>query len=311
MLIWLTQFKGELAALSAAFLWAIASVIYTRIGQRVPPLVLNSVKGVIAIAFLAITLWLQGSSLLDINVTALGLLILSGVVGIGFGDTYYFAALNLLGPRRTLLLEALAPPLSAFLALLFLQETLKLSNWLGIFLTIVGVTWVVSERSPTETANSATGKPTHPLLGVGYGLLAALGQAGGAVLSRAALTQSTISPLWSTLVRLAAGVLVMLVWLLVRRQAGLVMQTLEFERDRRQGLSWLGAIAITSFFSTYLGIWLQQTSLKFTAVGVAQALSSTSPLFILPIAIAMGEVVSRQAILGVLVAWAGVWFLFS
>src|SRR6476646_978747 len=298
MLVWLTQFKGELAALSAAFLWAIASVVYTRLGQRVPPLVLNSVKGMIAIAFLAITLWLQGSGLPTINPTALGLLILSGVVGIGFGDTYYFAALNLLGPRRTLLLEALSPPLSAFLALLFLQETLEPSNWLGIFLTILGVTWVVSERVPMDTANSATGKFTLPLLGVGYGLLAALGQAGGAVLSRAALTQSTISPLWSTLVRLAAGVLVMLVWLLIRRQAGLVMQTLEFERDRRRGLSWLGAIAITSFFSTYLGIWLQQTSLKFTAVGVAQALSSTSPLFILPIAIALGEVVSRQALLG-------------
>ncbi|MBW4490358.1 MAG: DMT family transporter [Trichocoleus desertorum ATA4-8-CV12] len=311
MLIWLTQFKGELAALSAAFLWAIASVIYTRIGQRVPPLVLNSVKGVIAIAFLVITLWLQGSGLPNINGTALGLLILSGVVGIGFGDTYYFAALNLLGPRRTLLLEALAPPLSAFLALLFLQETLELSNWLGIFLTIIGVTWVVSERVPTGDTNAATEKSTHPLQGMGYGLLAALGQAGGAVLSRAALTQSTISPLWSTLVRLAAGVLVLLVWLLVRRQAGLVVKTLDFERDRRRSLSWLGAIAITSFFSTYLGIWLQQTSLKFTAVGVAQALSSTSPLFILPIAIALGEVVSRQAILGVLVAWAGVWLLFS
>lgn len=311
MLIQLTQFKGELAALSAAFLWAIASVIYTRIGQRVPPLVLNSVKGMIAIAFLAITLWLQGSGLPNINGTALELLILSGVVGIGFGDTYYFAALNLLGPRRTLLLEALAPPLSAFLALLFLQETLELSNWLGIFLTILGVTWVVSERIPSGTANSEPGKLTHPLRGVGYGLLAALGQAGGAVLSRAALTQSTISPLWSTLVRLAAGVLVLVVWLIVRRQAGLVMQTLEFERDRRRGMSWLGAIAITAFFSTYLGIWLQQISLKFTAVGVAQALSSTSPVFILPIAMAMGEIVSKQAILGVIIAWAGVWLLFS
>jgi drug/metabolite transporter (DMT)-like permease len=311
MLIWLTQFKGELAALSAAFLWAIASVVYTRIGQRVPPLVLNSVKGMIAIAFLAITLWLQGSGLPDISSTALGLLLLSGVVGIGFGDTYYFAALNLLGPRRTLLLEALSPPLSAFLALLFLQETLEPSNWLGIFLTILGVTWVVSERVPVDKSNSASGDPTHVLRGISYGLLAALGQAGGAVLSRAALTQSSISPLWSTLVRLAAGVLVLLVWLVVRRQAGAVVKTLEFERDRHPGMSWLGAIAITAFFSTYLGIWLQQTSLKFTAVGVAQALSSTSPLFILPIAVAMGEVVSRQAILGVLIAWAGVWLLFS
>ncbi|MBE9017143.1 EamA family transporter, partial [Chroococcidiopsidales cyanobacterium LEGE 13417] len=33
-----TDFLGELAALTAACLWAISSVIYGRIGQRIPPL---------------------------------------------------------------------------------------------------------------------------------------------------------------------------------------------------------------------------------------------------------------------------------
>jgi drug/metabolite transporter (DMT)-like permease len=52
----LTDFKGEVAALLAAGLWAVASVVYGRLGQRIPPLQLNLLKGIIAIALLTITI---------------------------------------------------------------------------------------------------------------------------------------------------------------------------------------------------------------------------------------------------------------
>ncbi|MEW5859354.1 MAG: DMT family transporter [Cyanobacteriota bacterium] len=298
---WITNFKGEVAALSAAFLWAIASVVYSRLGRQIPPLELNLFKGIIAIAFLALTLLLQGQLLPEINPTALTLLVLSGVLGIGLGDTAYFAAINYLGARRTLILETLAPPLTAVLALVFLQEQLTAAAWCGILLTILGVVWVVTERVP----NSTTESKHLTLRGISWGLLAAVAQATGAVLSRTALIQSSISPLWSTLVRLGAGVLVLLLWkLLGRRQVNGWLKPLQ---------SWriVGVIAITAFFSTYLGIWLQQTSLKFAPAGIAQTLSSTSPLFVLPLAIWMGDVVSFRAILGVLVALGGVAVLFS
>ncbi|MBD1836803.1 DMT family transporter [Coleofasciculus sp. FACHB-501] len=298
---WITNFKGELAALSAAFLWAIASLVYSRLGRQIPPLELNLFKGIIAIAFLVLTLLLQGQLLPEINPTALTLLLLSGVLGIGLGDTAYFAAINCLGARRTLILETLAPPLTAVLALVFLQEQLTAAAWCGILLTILGVVWVVTERVPNSTAESK-----HlTMRGISWGLLAAVAQATGAVLSRTALIQSSISPLWSTLVRLGAGVLVLLLWkLLGRRQANDWLKPLQ---------SWriVGVIAITAFFSTYLGIWLQQISLKFAPAGIAQTLSSTSPLFVLPVAIWMGDVVSFRAILGVLVALGGVAVLFS
>ena len=73
----------------------------------------------------------------------------------------------------------------------------------------------------------------------------------------------------------------------------------------------LGAIAITAFFSTFLGIWLQQTSLKFAATGVAQALNATSPLFVLPLSVILGETLTLRAILGVFLALGGIWLLFG
>jgi len=243
----ITNFGGELAALGAAFLWALSAVIYAHLGQKILPLALNLSKDVIAIAFIALTLIVQGNYLpTDMNALSLGFLLLSGVLGIGLGDTFYFEALNHLGARRTLLVEALAPPLSAFIALIFLQEAL----------------------------------------------------------TRAALAETAISPLWSTLLRLIGGVLVLLLWIPLQKQPHLGFKPL-------QSKQLLGIITITALFSTYLGILLQQTALKYTATGIAQSLLATSPLFVLPIAIGMGEVVSPRAFLGVLVALGGIGLLFG
>ncbi len=296
----ITHFGGELAALSAAFLWAFSAVIYAHLGQKIPPLVLNLSKGVIAITLIVITLLVQGNYLpADTNPVTLGFLLLSGVVGIGIGDTFYFQALNHLGARRTLLLEALAPPLSALIALIVLQEALSLGAWAGIFLTVLGISWVISERVPGSPDTAI-----NPLRGVSAGLLSVLGQACGAVLSRAALAETAISPLWSTLLRLIGCVVVLLVWIPLQKQPQVGWKPLQSKQI-------LGIIAITALFSTYLGIMLQQTAFKYTATGIAQALLATSPLFVLPIAMGMGEVVSPRAFLGVLVALAGIGLLFG
>ena len=144
----LADFRGEVAALGAAFIWAAASIVYTGVGRQLSPLVLNLVKGLIAIALLFLTLVFLGKLLPSVSLVPVLLLLISGVIGIGIGDTAYFAALNSLGARRALVLESLSPPLGAFLALVFLQEQLAPLAWLGIGLTIAGVTWVVMERSP-------------------------------------------------------------------------------------------------------------------------------------------------------------------
>ncbi|MEJ2170668.1 MAG: hypothetical protein P8X90_34680 [Desulfobacterales bacterium] len=48
MLDGFSYYYGEMAALSAAFLWALASVLYGRIGQYLAPLKMNLLKNIIA-----------------------------------------------------------------------------------------------------------------------------------------------------------------------------------------------------------------------------------------------------------------------
>lgn len=71
---WITDFKGEIVALCAASLWAIFSIIYSRLWQRIPPLKLNLFKGAIAITLLVLTTFLRNDFLPTITPVPLCLL---------------------------------------------------------------------------------------------------------------------------------------------------------------------------------------------------------------------------------------------
>ena len=286
-----TSFIGEGAALLAAFLWAAATLMFGQLGKQLSPLVLNMAKGVIAIALMGITLVIQnyltaGTELpAQLPQLSIMLLVLSGALGIGLGDTAYFSAINALGARRALLLETLAPPMTTILAWIFLSERLSLVTIIAITLTLIGVAWVISERVPGTKSEQTTA-------GVKISLLATFCQAAGAVLSRAALAETNISPLWSSLIRLSAGLVFMALLVAIRPQ---YLQTVAEGRLTQaswtvaikplKSLKLLSAVAIAAFFATYLGIWLQQIALKNTVAGVAQALLATSPLFVIPLAV--------------------------
>ena len=296
-----TDWHGELAALAAACLWSVASTIYGVLGRSIGPMQLNLIKGIIAIALLLLTILISGEFAPNLPFLPVCLLFLSGAVGIGWGDTAFLAAINYLGARQVLLLGTLSPPMTAIAATIFLQERLNVSAWCGILLTILGVAWVVTERVP----DSSEVDSTHLWQGIGFGLLAAITNTAGSIFSRAAFATASINPLWAALLRLIAGVLTILLWVwLSPRQQRTIFAP--FWQSRR--------VILTSFFAafcgTFLGIWLQQTAIKFTSVGIASTLLQTSPLFVIPIAIGMGEKVSLRAIVGVGIAIAGIGLLF-
>ena len=292
-------FTGELAALGAAFFWATASVLFRRIGGQIPPMVLNFLKGVVALSLLIPTVALGGEILAPVHPMGLSLLLLSGMVGIGLGDTAFFASLNRLGERRTVLIvETLAPPLAVIMAWIALHEILPPLGFAGIAMTAAGVGWVIAER----TCGFEAGR-RQLRTGIHLGLTAALFQALGAVLSRGALVNFDISPLRSTLIRLIGGTLVLLLWIPLRGQSF-------FPRGLRSGRVW-GPVVAATFLGTYLGLLLQQVAFKFTSAGIAQTLLGTSALFVLPFVFFMGEKITSRALMGAVLAVCGVSLLFG
>ena len=296
----ISDISGELAALAASFLWAAASVLYSRIGRQITPLRMNLLKNVIAAGMLILSL-LPGDGLFyGVNAYSFFLLFLSGAVGIGLGDTAYFHALKTIGPRRSLLIMTLSPPITGIIALVFLSEQLSFGAWTGILLTIAGVGWVISERVSGATFDSENIR--H---GVYFGFLAALSQSIGAILSHAVFLHTNMSPMRSAFLRVLGGILIGAVWILRSKSSG----DTHFRPAYSIGL-WI-KIAFTVFIGTYLALWLQQISLKYASAGIAQTLFATSPLFVLPFAVWMGERVSLRAILGSIIAIIGIGFLFG
>lgn len=290
---------GEFAGLGAAMLWAVTALLYFQIGRRVPPLALNLYKGVLASAMLAIALAAQGKLWLAGETTALLWLATSGVVGIGIGDTAFFAALNRLGERRTVLMaETLAPPLTTLIAMVVLAELLPLTAYLGIALTLFGVAWVIVDKGVGEPRDRE-----HLKLGVVYATIAALCQAIGSVISRGVLTTTDITPMQSALVRMLGGVAILLVWLPASGRPLL-------PAGARQASIWRW-ILLATFMGTFIGITLQQVALQNADAGIAQTLLATSSLFVMPLVVLRGETVSLRAICGAVVAVAGIALLFA
>lgn len=295
-----TAYSGELIALLAAFLWAISSIIYSRVGIFIPPFELNLIKGLLALLFVGVAL-LAGQVALAV-VPLLGMLALglSGAVGVGLGDTAYFQSMQDIGPGRAALLKVFSPPLAALIALIFLGERLPASIWGGILLTILGVALVLSDRAPQAMLGSGRlGR------GVFYGLLAALCEAIGVVLARGVLTQTGIHPLWSTAFRLVGAILVLLIWVAAWRPRLLAWRKLD-NAPRLAGLTTAGI-----FMGTFLGIVLQQTALSLAAAGIVITLTTTSPLFIMIlVSLIWKQPVRARALFGVLIALLGIAWLF-
>lgn len=295
-------YRSEIFALTAAFLWALSASLLENLAHRIPPKELNILKGSVAIILLLGTSLLLGENFTALKGSEVYTLLLSGVIGIGLGDTAYFYGLKDIGSRRALLLFALAPPMTALIGWIFLGETLPLISWIGILVTMGGVAWVVTERNPQEKIEQ---DPKRLARGILLGVLASLGQAIGLVLSRSVMSGDGISSLQSAALRLFAGVVFTLVWVLINRQP--------FGQWRMQA-DWKKTaklLVLTAFIGTYLCLWLQQMAVQGTSAGIAQTLLSTSPIFILPISALRGEKVTLRAVLGALISIFGVMLVFG
>jgi drug/metabolite transporter (DMT)-like permease len=308
------EYTGEIAALAASAVWATASLMFARLGEDIGALVLNTLKCVIALILMLGTLYV-----LDGIIWPAGLstgetvaLAASGLVGLTIGDTAYFNALNRLGPRRTLLLSALTPPMTALLAIPVLSEPLTWQLGVGMLLTMGGVVWVIMERHPGVRPERVREKVDEEQLegrlsriekvGIAFGITAALCQATGNVLTK--LGGSEISALEISIVRLVFGIFGLA---LILGALGRMMQTTKPMKNLRT----FGILFAATFLGTFMGIWLMNAGLRYTQTGIASTLSSTSPIFILPLAYFIeGEDLTARSILGACIAVVGVAVLF-
>ncbi len=299
------NFTGELAALGTSLCFAFGSTLFTFAGRELGSQRVNRVRLLLAVILIALIHWALLGQLFpsDAPADTVGWLILSGVVGLAFGDMCLMQAFVLIGPRLSMLMMALAPMFSTVIAWALLHETLNGQQLVGIALVIVGVVAVVAERQKAGPSSvAATGRAYQ--IGLLCALGGSLGQAGGTVLSKVGLAGG-IEPLSASLIRLMAAAVVIWVLALFQRQ---LVSTARALRAKPSGTLKLAGATLVG---PVVGVWLSLIAVQRTSVGVASTLTSLTPIFLIPISfIVFKERPTRQTVIGTLVAVAGTVLLF-
>lgn len=292
-------YLGQFAALLAACLWAIATLFYSKSSHHLSSIQLNLVKGLVASPLLLLGILIMPGAFASGWYPSIFLLMtLSGIIGITLGDSFYFSALRRLGPAHTVLFEYLAPPLAALIAWLVLAETLSLLQGLAATVIIIGVVFVLTERQPI-------GQVRLSRSGIAFAIGAALCQAVGLVMAFYAFQHADVAPAEAALVRILGGTLALTLGILLIKPK-LIAATREGLR-----LTKISTLIAAIILGTFLAIWLQQIAVALVTPGIAQTLLSTAPLFMLIIHAIQGKRVSLRALLGTLIALAGITALFS
>jgi len=238
---------------------------------------------------------------------AFGLLFVSGCVGFGIGDLALFQAYPRIGTRRTMVLvQCLAAPIAALTEWAWLDTvpTARQALFGAVVLTGVCVA-LMPQRNE--------GGPAHGLLaGSMFGLLAALCQAWGAVLSRKAYAISTAHGFAITGVsgglnaayqRLLGGLLVsatFMLYLKFFRPPGPTARPANWPR------AWPMIIA-NGLCGPAFGVTCYQWALSAAPTGIVLPIVATTPLVVMPFAHFLeGDRITWRTLLGGMLAVVGV-----
>ena len=294
---------GEAAALGSALLWAISSIMMGAQSKSVPPLAISALRllfgalfAVVVVAVAAVVRPLAASTL-----AALLMLALSGVLSIGVGDSLYIASLDKIGVSRAFpITGAIYPLLTLVLAVVLLDEAVSFGIVAGTLLIIAGV-YLIVVPAQRDAAGQTTRTLRSPELRLGFwlALAAAALWAVASVLLRVYSTEA--DPLVAQAVRLPAALVV----------TALIARSLRQSiAPLRYGPRMLSSSIISGLLGTGVGSLLFITAVQQAGAAKTAVLSSTAPLFALPLAALMlGERVTLRLTAGAVLSIIGIWLV--
>ena len=301
---------GESAAILTSCFWTFSSLLFTSAGRRFGSFSVNAYRTIMAIGFLGCA-----------HVVLLGTLVplassgqwfwmgLSGVVGLGIGDFGLFAAYVTIGPRRSVLIQSSAPIFASLGAFLVLGETFSPLAMIGVAVTMAGIIIVLVEKEENHKGQQkeSPSERRRKSWGVFFGLISAMGQGFGAVLSKKGMyldVTIAMNPLSAAFIRMMVTGL--FVWAIAI--IGGKLPELHRAVKDRTGIKYTAAGALVGPF---VGMTLSMVAIASTETGIAQTLMSLSPVLIIPVIwVIYREKTNWRGILGAFVAIVGVAILF-
>ena len=287
---------GELAALATAVFWTLSAVAWTSAGKHIGALAVGFLRLVLAVGMLmAFGYYHRGLPWpSDAGGRTWLMLGVSGFLGFFVSDLCLFKAFLVIGPRLSLLVTSLTPPLVVLVSWAWRGEGLRPLAWLAMSVTLAGVLWVVLEQSDNEHPHSRK----QLRYGLFLAVVATVTQSVGMVLAKDGVAH--YDPAASALIRVLGALVgyVLLITLLGRWRPMVAAS-----RRRKPML----IVLCGAFVGTVVGVSMFMLALQNCHEGVVTTILATIPVMILPFSVYLyGEHVSWRAIGGALVAAAGI-----
>ena len=288
---------AELAALSAAFCWALSGLISINAIRKLGPLAFNRVR--MSFVFLL----LAGISLLtgewrEFPLDTIQTLMISGLIVIFLGDTALFAALQRLGPSRTSIVFTFHAPMTVIMGWFILEEHLPWLTLLGCGIVTVGVLIAILGRRNNKEPKSIDSTQGSLRYGIVLGLLAAFGQAAGSIIARPIMVEG-VDPVTASAIRVGISALCLLCVCFIPNPL--------FRPKTPYTVKLIGIIMISGFLAMGIGMTLLLYGLALGDAGVVTTLSATTPVLILPMLwISTGNRPPLMAWVGAVVTLSGI-----
>jgi drug/metabolite transporter (DMT)-like permease len=262
-----------LAALGAAFSWAISAIISANPASALGALGFVRIRMTMVFFMLAAVLLITGGWR-TVEAAHITPAIISGLVGILLGDAALFAAMNRVGPRRAGILFASNAVFSVLLGWLFLQEKLDVMTLAGIVVALTGVALAIlfGKRQTDTHAWEAVKGPLW--IGIAIGLFAGLCQAIGSLVARPVMATG-VDPVAIAAIRVGIAALGLTLAML----AGITSARAKTALTPKL----IGQVALSGFAAMGVGMTLLLFALRGGEVGIVATLSATSPALVLPL----------------------------
>jgi len=291
---------GEMAALGAAFCWTITSVTFETAGKKVGSVSVNLIRLVIAFVLISIyNLFSRGMILpMDASGSTWLWLTFSGVIGFVIGDLFLFQAFVEVGSRISMLIMSTVPPITAITGFIIMREKITLLGLCGMVITMVGIALVILTKSPDDKKV----RFSHPIKGLAYAFIGALGQAFGLVLSKFGM--GSYDPFAATQIRIIAAIIGFSIFITISRNWNKLFAAIKDSTAMKY-------ISIGSVFGPFLGVSLSLLAVQHAPTGIVSTITSITPILLIPVSIIIfREKIFLKEILGAIVTLIGISLLF-
>lgn len=291
---------GEMAAIMTALCWTITAVTFETAGKKVGSISVNLIRLVIAFVLISIYNLVSRGMILPIDATASTWvwLTFSGIIGFVIGDLFLFQAYVEVGSRISMLIMSTVPPITAIAGFIIMGERITTLGLAGMIITIAGIALVIL----TKNSDDKKVRLSHPIKGLVYAFIGALGQAFGLVFSKFGM--GSYDPFAATQIRIIAAIIGFSIVITVSRKWGKLFVAF---KDRKAMMY----ISIGSLFGPFIGVSLSLVAVQHASTGIVSTITSITPILLIPVSIIVfKEKVFPREIFGAIITLLGISLLF-